>query len=57
VAVVRTEISEERIACIIRVKIIGEQGTTLAVTRNQSKQRRNTRATWGNITEDGIFQM
>jgi hypothetical protein len=32
VAHVRTDISEERIASIIKVKIIGELGTTLAVT-------------------------
>jgi hypothetical protein len=32
VAVVRTDVSEERIASIIRVTRIGEIGTTLAVT-------------------------
>jgi hypothetical protein len=35
VALVRTDISEERIAYIIRVTRIGELGTTLAVTSNR----------------------
>jgi hypothetical protein len=35
VALVRTDVSEERSASIIRVSRIGELGTTLAVTRNQ----------------------
>jgi thioester reductase-like protein len=34
VALVRTEVSEERIASIIRVTRIGELGTTLAITSN-----------------------
>jgi hypothetical protein len=34
VARVRTDISEERIVSIIRVKRFGELGTTLAVTSN-----------------------
>jgi hypothetical protein len=34
VALVRTDVSEELCASIIRVKIIGELGTTLAVTSN-----------------------
>jgi hypothetical protein len=34
VAIVRTDVSEERIAPIIRVTRIGELGTTLAVTSN-----------------------
>jgi hypothetical protein len=34
VALVRTDISEERIASIIKVTRIGELGTTLAVTSN-----------------------
>jgi hypothetical protein len=37
VAVVRTEVSEERIAFMIRVTRIGELGTTLVVTSNRSK--------------------
>jgi hypothetical protein len=43
-ALVRTDVSEERIASIIRVTRIGELGTTLAVTSNRrigiSSQRR-----------------
>jgi hypothetical protein len=42
VALVRTDVSEECIASIIRVTRIGEQGTTLAVTSNRNKLRRNT---------------
>jgi hypothetical protein len=38
----RTDVSEERIASILRVTRIGEIGTMLAVTSNQSTQRRNT---------------
>jgi hypothetical protein len=36
VALVRTDVSEERIASIIRVTRIGKLGTTLAVTTNKS---------------------
>jgi acetolactate synthase regulatory subunit len=36
VALVRTDVSEERIAPIIRVTRISELGTTLAVTSNQN---------------------
>jgi hypothetical protein len=39
---VRTDVSEEHIASIIRVTRIGERGTTLAVTINRSMLRRNT---------------
>jgi hypothetical protein len=35
VALVRTDVSEERIASFIRVTRIGELGTTLAVTTNR----------------------
>jgi hypothetical protein len=42
VALIRADVSEERIASIIRVKRIGELGITLAVTNNGSKIRRNT---------------
>jgi hypothetical protein len=35
VAVVRTDVSEESVACIIRVTTIGELGTKLAVTSNR----------------------
>jgi hypothetical protein len=37
-ALVRTEVSKERIASIITVTIIGEPGTALAVTSNQRSQ-------------------
>jgi hypothetical protein len=36
-ALVRTDASEERIAYVIRVTRIGEVGTKLAVTSNESK--------------------
>jgi hypothetical protein len=39
---VRTDVSEERVASIILVTRIGELGTTLAVTSNQSTQLKNT---------------
>jgi hypothetical protein len=39
VAVARTDVSEERIASIIRVKIIGDLGKKLAVTSNRSTLR------------------
>jgi hypothetical protein len=42
VALVRTDVSEERIASSIRVKAIGELGTSLAVTSNGSTLRGNT---------------
>jgi hypothetical protein len=41
VALVRTDVSEERRASIIRVTRIGEVGTTLAVTSNRRTLRRN----------------
>jgi hypothetical protein len=40
VALVRTDVSEERSASFIRVTI-GELGTTLAVTRNRRTLQRN----------------
>jgi hypothetical protein len=43
VALVRTDVSEELSASIIRVKRICELGTTLAVTSNQHTLRRNTK--------------
>jgi hypothetical protein len=42
VALVRTDVSEELSASIIKVTIIGELGITLAVTNNRSTLRRNT---------------
>jgi hypothetical protein len=40
VALVKTDVSEERSASIIKVTIIGELGTTLAVSSNRRKLRR-----------------
>jgi hypothetical protein len=40
---VRTDVSEEFSASFIRVRKIGELGTTLAVTRNRPRLRRNTK--------------
>jgi hypothetical protein len=39
VALVRTDVSEEHVAFIIRMRRIGELGTTLAVTSNRSTLR------------------
>jgi hypothetical protein len=39
---VRTDVSEARIASTIRVKRISKLGTTLAITSNRSALRRNT---------------
>jgi hypothetical protein len=43
VALVRTDVSEELRVSFIRVTRIGEVGTTLAVTSNRRKLRRNTK--------------
>jgi hypothetical protein len=43
VALVRTNVSEERSASNVRVTRIGELGTMLAVTSNRRAMRRNTR--------------
>jgi hypothetical protein len=42
VALVRTDVSEELSASFIRVTRLGELGTTLAVTSNRRRLRRNT---------------
>jgi hypothetical protein len=42
VAFVRTDVLEERSASILRVRRIGELGTTLVVTSNRRTLRRNT---------------
>jgi hypothetical protein len=42
VALVRADVSDEITASFIRVKKIGEIGTTLAVTSNRSTLQRNT---------------
>jgi hypothetical protein len=54
VALVRTDVSEERSASSIRVTRIGELGT-LAVTTSSSEPSVLTRATRRNIPEDGIL--
>jgi hypothetical protein len=41
VALIRTDVSEDLSASFIRVKRIGELGTTLAVTSNRRTLRRN----------------
>jgi hypothetical protein len=43
VALVRTDVLEERSASIIRVTLIGELGTTLAVSSNRLTLRKNTK--------------
>jgi hypothetical protein len=56
VALVRTDVSEELSATLIRVTRIGELGTTLAVTNNRRTLRRNTKTTTRrNIPEDAIL--
>jgi hypothetical protein len=55
VALVETDVSEECIVSIIRVTVVGELGTTLAVTTNRNKSDL-TRAKQSNIPEDGIFR-
>jgi hypothetical protein len=42
VALVRIDVSEELSASFIRVTILGELGTTLAVTSNRRTLQRNT---------------
>jgi hypothetical protein len=46
VALVRSDVSEENIASIIRVKSISELGIKLAVTSNLRTLRRNTNSTF-----------
>jgi hypothetical protein len=65
IALVRTDILEELIASIIRVTRIGEPGTVLAITNNQSTMMIEAicssetsvliRATRLKISEDGIL--
>jgi hypothetical protein len=45
VALVRTDVSEELSASFIRVTMIGELGTTLAITSNRRTLRRNIKYT------------
>jgi hypothetical protein len=51
VSLVRADVSEELNASIIRMTIIGELGTTLAVTSNRRTLRRDN----PNILEDDIL--
>jgi hypothetical protein len=44
VALLRTDVSEETIAAIIRVTRIGELGTALAVTSHRRMLRGNTKS-------------
>jgi hypothetical protein len=53
----RTDVSEERIASIIRVGRISDLGTMLAVTNNGSMLRRNTNYTRKEAIEWGIKEM
>jgi hypothetical protein len=52
---VRTDVSEELIASIIRVTGIGELGTTLAVTSNRRTLRRNTQEPHGVTSQKTPF--
>jgi hypothetical protein len=52
---VRTDVSEERIASLIKVTRIGEL-LTLAATTNRCTMRRKPRATRRPIPEDGILR-
>jgi hypothetical protein len=54
VALVRTDVSEELSASFIRVTRIGELGTTLAVTRNRCRLRRNTKSLLTRVTRRNI---
>jgi hypothetical protein len=54
VALVTTDVSEDRSVSIIRMTRIDEI-ETLAVTTNQSTLQRRTRATRRQIPEDGIL--
>jgi hypothetical protein len=57
VALVRTDVSEEPSASIIRVTKIGEVGTLFAVTSNRRTLRRNSKQERCNISEDGILDL
>jgi hypothetical protein len=49
VALVRTDVSEECFASIIRVTKIGDLGTTLDVTSNRRRLRKNTKTVTANF--------
>jgi hypothetical protein len=55
VALVRTDVSEERIASIIRVTRIGELGTTLAATGTQSRVLRLLRVDTAKVPSSPIL--
>jgi hypothetical protein len=55
VALVRTDVSNERITYIIKVTRMNELGTMLAVTSNRRDDASNTNHT-ANITEHGILR-
>jgi ABC-type molybdate transport system permease subunit len=56
VALVKTDVSEELSASIIRVTRIGELGTTLTVTSNRRTETSVfPRATWCKLPEDPIL--
>jgi hypothetical protein len=55
VALVRTDISEERIASIIRITRLSELGTTLAVTSNRGTLRINTMIVTANVPSSPIL--
>jgi hypothetical protein len=55
VALVRTEVSEEPSAAVIRVTRISELGTTMKEALGSSETSVLTRATWRNIPEDTIL--
>jgi hypothetical protein len=54
-ALVKTDVSEELTASIIRVTRFGELGTTLAVTINRCKLRRNTKYSKYNTIQYKVF--
>jgi hypothetical protein len=53
VALVRTDVSEEHVASIVELRIIGDLGTRLAITSSETSVL--TRASRRNIQEDGIL--
>jgi hypothetical protein len=54
-AIVRPDVSEERIASIIKVTLFSDLRTTLAVSSNRSTLRSFTRATRRHVPEDGVI--
>jgi hypothetical protein len=56
VALARTEVSEELSSSFIRVTKIGELETTLAVTSNSRKLRRNTKSCITNTANKDVVE-